>query len=210
MAQNLEDFSKFITENKGKRKFKQSVELAVNFKGIDFSKQANRLNLDVMLPNGRGRTSKVAVFATDKGIVENASKSGIEVIDGNRLDALATDQSRLNSLLDYELLAQPNLMPSIAKYLGQFLGPRNKMPKPLLGNANVANMASDLNKKITIRNKGKYVPTIHCVVGNEDMEAKALYENVNEVISEINKKVGPNHIRSAYVKMTMSGPMKVA
>ena len=48
------EFEKFIEENKGKRKFEQSVELAINFKGVDFSKQANRLSLDILLPNGKG------------------------------------------------------------------------------------------------------------------------------------------------------------
>ncbi len=206
---NLDDFSKFIAENKGKRKFKQSVELAINFKGVDFTKQQNRLNLDITLPNGRGKIAKVAVFAQDKNVIESAQKAGIEVIDGSRLQDLATDQARLNALLDYELIAQPVLMPQIARYLGQFLGPRNKMPKPLLGNANIANVAGDLNKKITVKNKGKYVPTVHCVVGSEDMEAKALYDNISSVLDEVGKKVGNNHIRSAYAKLSMSKPMKM-
>ena len=138
MAEKAEEFGKFIAENKGKRKFKQTVELAINFKGIDFAKQDNRINLDVILPNGKGKVKKMAVFSSDKGISEQARGNGIEVIDGADIPAIAADQARLNSLLDYELIAQPALMPQIAKSLGQFLGPRNKMPKPLVGSTNMA------------------------------------------------------------------------
>jgi large subunit ribosomal protein L1 len=206
--QNLEQFSVFIAENKGKRKFKQTVELAINFKGIDFTKQDNKLNLDVNLPNGKGKVKKIAMFATERNMIEEARKSNIEVIDGNNLDSIKSDSARLNSLLDYELIAQPNLMPSIAKSLGQFLGPRNKMPKPLLGNVNLTAIANELNKRVSIRNKGKNLPTIHCIVGTEDMEPQKIYDNIKEVMSIVTKKVGSNHIRSAYVKLTMSKPLR--
>src|ERR1035441_2797978 len=98
-----EDLTKFIAENKGKRKFKQSVELAINFKEIDFSKQENRLNLDVMLPHGKGKENKLAVFATDRNILESASKLGIEVIDGTKLESIANDAPRMRTLLNFEL-----------------------------------------------------------------------------------------------------------
>lgn len=210
MVVDLENFSKFLAENKGKRKFKQTVELAINFKGVDFTKQDNRINLEVLLPNGKGKVKKIAVFSTDRNLSEQAQKSGVEVIDGNTLEQIKSDQARLNSLLDYELIAQPNLMPAIAKSLGQFLGTRNKMPKPILGNANIASMSNELNKRVTIRNRGKNLPTIHCIVGTEDMEAPKIYDNVQEVLNSITKKLGANHIRSAYVKLTMSKPFKVA
>ncbi len=210
MAENIEEFNKFVAENKGKRKFKQTVELAINFKGIDFTKQDNRINLEVRLPNGKGKTVKVAIFSTERGLAEEAKRNGVEVIDGTQIEQLSKDAARLNSLLDYELMAQPNLMPVIAKNLGQFLGPRNKMPKPLLGNVNIANMAAELNKTISLKNRGKNLPTVHCIVGNEDMDASKIYENVREVINTVTKKVGGSHVRSAYVKLTMSKPLKVA
>ena len=211
MAEDLEAFNKFMAENKGQRKFKQTVELAINFKGIDFTKQDNRLNLEVNLPHGKGTNVKVGVFATDRNIIDEAKKHGVEVIDGADIEKIGKDPARLNALLSYELMAQPNLMPQLAKNLGQFLGPRNKMPKPLLGsNASISNLATELNKRISIRNRGKNLPTVHCIVGNEDMEASKLYDNVREVLGSVIKKVGNSHIKSAYVKLTMSKPIKVA
>ncbi len=209
MALTLEEFSKFMSENKGQRKFKQSVELAVNFKGIDFSKQDNRLNLEVMLPNGKGKTKKLAIFATDKVITDDAKKNGILVIDGAEIQKIASDSARLNSLLDYDMVAQPNLMPTIAKALGQFLGPRNSMPRPLPSNTNLVSMANDAGRRVAVRSKGKYLPTVHTVVGSEDMEPAKIFDNVNEVMNSIKKKVGQNNIRSAYIKLTMSKPIKL-
>lgn len=209
MALNIEEFTKFIAENKGKRKFKQTVELAVNFKGIDFTKQNNRLNLDILLPNGNGRSIKLAVFASDKSLLEDASKNNIEVIDPKELDAIGKDSKRLNSLLEFDLFAQPSLMPSIAKSLGQFLGPRNKMPRPLLPGITISSIKNESTKRVSIKSKGKYLPTVHSVVGTEDMDPVKLYQNINEVLENIKKKVGSNNVRSAYVKLTMSKPIKI-
>lgn len=209
MALTLDEFSKFIAENKGQRKFKQSVELAVNFKGVDFNKQDNRLNLEVMLPYGKGKTRKLLVFATDKTLIEDARKNGIEVINGNEVEGVATDAKRLNSLLDYDMVAQPNLMPVLAKSLGQFLGPRNRMPRPLLGNANLATIATEATRRVVVRSKGKYLPTVHAVVGSEDMEPDKILNNINEVMEAVKKKVGANNIKSVYVKLTMSKPARL-
>lgn len=206
---NKEEFEKFISEHKGKRKFKQSVELAINFKAIDFSKQDNRLNFDVNLPNGKGKTKKIAVFASDKELIGKAEKSDVTVFHSDELDAIGKDNKRLLSLLNYDLYAQPNLMPNIAKSMGQFLGPRNNMPKPLIGVVNFDDIISQSSKKITLKNRGKYLPTIHCTVGTEDMDVNKLYDNVNEVVGSIVKKVGNNKIRSIYLKLSMSEPMKI-
>ncbi len=208
MAISVDEFAKFINENKGKRKFKQTVELAVNFKGIDFTKQNNRLNLDILLPNGKGKSVKIAVFASDKTIIDDAKKYGIELIDPKDLDIISKDQKRMASLLEFDLYAQPSFMPQIAKSLGQFLGPRNKMPRPLLPGITLTIINNEANKRIAIRSKGKYLPTIHSVVGTEDMEPQKLYDNIKEIMENINKKVGQNNVRSAYIKLTMSKPVK--
>ncbi|MCL5239437.1 MAG: hypothetical protein M1286_03125 [Candidatus Marsarchaeota archaeon] len=209
LEEKYQEFEKFIDENKNQRKFEQSVELAINFKGVDFSKQTNRLNVDVLLPNGRGKTNKLAIFATDKNFVAGAREKGIDVIDGNDLPTIASDKERMNSLLGYDLLAQPNLMPSIAKQLGPFLGPRNKMPKPVMSVQDLDRMAGETNKRISIKNKGKFLPTVHCVVGSEKMETKKIYENIQEVVRDVNDAVGANRIRSVYVKLTMSKPLQL-
>jgi large subunit ribosomal protein L1 len=200
-------FNAFIEENKNKRKFTQSVELAINFRGIDFSKPDKRLNLEVALPSGKGRESKIMAFSNDSNLSQKASKLGVKTVSGNELNDIATDKAKLNELLDYELVAQPNLMPLIARALGQFLGPKGKMPRPLVGD--VESTITTITKSIYIRSKGKYLPTVHCVVGTEKMPAQALAANIDEVISAVSKKIGRQNIRSVYAKLTMSKPMRI-
>ncbi|HUC38601.1 MAG TPA: hypothetical protein VL944_00540 [Candidatus Acidoferrum sp.] len=205
--EQLEKLGSFIEANKGKRKFNQSVDLSINFSGIDFSKQDNKLNLEVKLPNGRGKESKVLIFSDDKNINAKAQQLGAKIVPSSEIATMANDRAKQNELLDYELVAQPSLMPAIAKQLGQFLGPRNKMPRPLLGDA--TQVIGGMGKSIFVRSKGKFLPTVHCVVGSEKMQLNELAANIDEVISTIAKKVGRQNIKSVYVKFTMSEPLKL-
>ena len=209
MEQELANkLSSFIQENKGKRKFTQSVELAVNFSGVDFSKQDNRLNLEVKLPNGKGKQLNVMIFADDKNIAAKAESSGAKVVSGADIQAIANDKVKLTELLNYEMLAQPALMPTVARFLGQFLGPRNKMPKPLIGTDPMRAISETANS-IYLRSKGKYLPTIHCMIGMENMEPAQLITNIDEVLNSLYKKVGKQNVKSVYVKLTMSKPLKL-
>ena len=204
----LNKFSAFVDENKNKRKFSQSVELAINFMGMDFAKQDNRLNLEVKLPNGKGKVHKTMVFADDRGISDKAAQAGAKVVPGGQLQSISTDKELQKELLEYELFAQPSLMPQIAKMFGQFLGPRGKMPRPLVGDIN--KMIGDATKSIYIRSKGKYLPTVHCMIGTEKMSTAELAANIDEVLNSVLKRVGgKQHLKSVYVKMTMSKPMKL-
>jgi large subunit ribosomal protein L1 len=82
------------------------------------------------------------------------------------------------------------------------------MPKPIMPNVSIENIAKELSRSVSIKSKGKYLPTVHSVVGIEDMEPSKIYENVSEVVRAVGAKVGQNNIRSVYVKLTMSKPMK--
>lgn len=203
----LNRFSAFVEENKGKRKFNQSVELAINFTGIDFSKQDNRLNMEIKLPNGKGKEHKIMVFADDKGISDRATQLGAKVVPGSQLQSMSNDKGRIKELLEYELFAQPSLMPQIARMFGQFLGPRNKMPRPMVGD--IDKMIGDATKSIYIRSKGKYLPTVHCIVGTEKMNINELASNVDEVINSVVKKVERQHLKSVFVKFTMGKPLRL-
>jgi large subunit ribosomal protein L1 len=202
------ELEKFMAENKGKRKFTQSVELAVNFKGIDFNKPENRLNMSISLPKGRGKESAVAVFADDQRIIDAAKETGAKLIPSSELEQIRSDKARMPELLDYDMFAQPSLMPQIAKALGQFLGPRNKMPRPIVG-SDVKGILGKAGGSVSIRSKGKYLPTVHCTVGTESMPANDIAANVDQVVSDISKKVGKQNIKSVYLKLTMSKPIKI-
>lgn len=206
--ESFDKLSAFIQENKGKRKFNQSVELAINFMGMDTSKQDNRINLEIKMPHPKGKSHNVVVFADDRNIASRAAAAGAKVISGSEIASIANDKIKLNELLNGELLAQPALMPQIARALGQILGPRNKMPRPLIG-ADVNKAVEDTARSVYLRSKGKYLPTVHCMVATENMEPAAIAANIDEVVNAVIKKVGKEHIRSVYTKLTMSKPMKI-
>mgnify|MGYP001570226370 CR=1 FL=1 len=195
-------------EEKGKRKFRQSVEVIVNFRGIDFSKPENRLNLDVVLPNGKGKEPKIAVFA-DGALAAKARSGGFEVIDAKDIPGLAQDKARLTKYLkEYEFLAQPNLMTTVAKSLGQVLSRKGKLPMPLM-NIQLEQAALVLKKRVKVATKGKQLPVVQCIVGKEDMEPQQLVDNVTTVIDKILTKVPEHNFKSIYVKLTMGKPIAI-
>jgi len=198
-----------MLKEKGKRKFTQSVEVIFNFRGIDFSKPENRLNLDVALPNGKGgKEPKVIVIAeADMGI--SAKKAGADaVLSVDQLLEYKKDQPKLKKLVQESVfLTQPNLLGQIAKNFGQFLAVRGKMPKPLVGNPE--NAVNAAKRSVRITSKGKYMPVAQALVGSESMDPKQLAENVEAVYDAVKNKAGASSIKSAYVKLTMGKAVQV-
>jgi len=196
-------------EEKGKRKFSQSVEIIVNIRSIDFSKSENRLNLDIILPKGKGgKALKCAVFAEPE-IAEKAKKSGADlVISPNEIPAYA-EKSKITELADkYVMLAQPNLMGVVAKSLGQYLGKRGKLPKPIAGD-DIEAIIKRTKNSVRIVSKGKYLPVAQALIGTETMESDELLENAEAVYDAVKNKVNEGNIKSVYVKLTMGKPVRV-
>jgi len=196
-------------EDKGTRNFTQTVDLVINFKGIDFSKPENRLNLEIPLPKGRGRAVKVAVFA-DGLAASEAKKAGADlVISPDRIDELSKDKNGLKRLADgHMFLSEPKLMVQIGKGLGQVLGVRGKMPKPLPPKG-IESIIDRMRRSITLRSKGRYMPVVHAPIGSESMSADDLFENARYVLETVKGKVGDAGIKNAYIKLTMGRPVKV-
>jgi large subunit ribosomal protein L1 len=196
-------------EEKGKKKFKQSVELIINMRGIDFAKSENRLNLDIVLPKGKGgKELKSAVFA-EGGMADEAKKAGADlVITPDAIQGWAAPAKVKDLANNYFLLAQPNLMGAVAKSLGQSLGKRGKLPKPITGN--IKEIIERSKKSVRIVSKGKYLPVAQALIGTEAMEAEELLENAETVYDAVKNKVNEGNIRSVFVKLTMGRPVKVS
>ncbi len=103
-----------------KRGFVQSMDLIMNFHGVDFNKTENRIDLEIALPAGRGKTVKVAVIAGNELIVE-AKRVADKVIAKDEIDKLGADKKTLKKLVtDYDyFLCQTDLMALTGKSLGQ-------------------------------------------------------------------------------------------
>ncbi|WP_457741821.1 50S ribosomal protein L1 [Thermococcus sp.] len=193
------------------RNFTQTVEIAVNLKDIDLRKPENRFKLEVVLPHGRGKEPKIAVIA-DGAVAEAAKKLGLDVISGEQLEEIAKsprEARKLAKRYDFFIAAAP-LMPKIGKYLGRYLGPRNKMPQVVP--PTMTNLEPIVNKlKKTVRIQLKNNPVVHAPIGTEDMDDEKLAENAEAVLNAIINKLerGENQIKSVYIKTTMGPAVKV-
>ncbi|AJC71829.1 MAG: 50S ribosomal protein L1 [Thermococcus sp.] len=193
------------------RNFTQTVEMAVNLKDIDLRKPENRFKLEVVLPHGRGKEPKIAVIA-DGAVAEAAKKLGLDVISGEQLEELAKsprEARKLAKRYDFFIAAAP-LMPKIGKYLGRYLGPRNKMPQVVP--PTMTNLEPIVERlKRTVRIQLKNNPVVHARIGTEDMDDEKLAENAEAVLNAIINKLerGENQVKSVYIKTTMGPAVKV-
>jgi large subunit ribosomal protein L1 len=200
---------KDLKEKGKKRNFLQSIDLAVNL-NLDMGKPENRLNEELLLPNGRGKKVRIGVIAEGE-LAHQAKKVADKVITKEELTELAKDKKAAKKIVNSIefFIAQADMMPLVGKHLGPILGPRGKMPKPVPVNASLGPVVERLRKTIRLRTKDN--PVIHAVVGTEEMEDKLLVQNIEAVMHHLERKLekGYNDIRSAYLKTTMGKGVKL-
>jgi len=192
------------------KNFTQTVEVGVNFVGINFKQPGNRLNLTVSLPNPVEKKIKVLLFAKDMNLVNTLKP----IIDKTIMDTEIPKLDKKNTKIlarDYNLFfAEPSVMAIVGKHLGQVLAPRGKMPKPAPQNINIIKAIIEKSKQsIIISNrKGKSLPTVHFPVGKENFDVNKIYENFSKCLDAILNFIPGKmqNIKSIYIKKTM-GPI---
>lgn len=193
-------------KNSKERKFKQSVDVAITLKDVDMNNPKNRIDEEIILPHGRGKPAKIALFAGGELALKARGVVDL-IIKPDEIDDLAKDKKKMKKIAnEYDFfVAEAPLMPIIGKKLGIILGPRGKMPKPIPPNADIKTIAENLRKSVKIRSKSN--KTFHTVIGTEDMEPKKLAENLQAIIKRLEDRLerGRYNIESIYVKTTM-GP----
>jgi large subunit ribosomal protein L1 len=184
--------------------------LAINLRDVDLSVPKNRIQEDIILPHGRGRSVKICVIGSDEMAMKSKDVAD-RVITPEELGTIADDKKEAKGVAnDYDyFIAEAPLMPTIGKRLGIVLGPRGKMPKPIPPGADPKPMIDNLNKSISIRSKDKM--TFHAAVGNVEMSPEDIADNIESVIKRISSRLerGTMNIASAYVKTTMGPAEKV-
>jgi large subunit ribosomal protein L1 len=194
-------------EEKEKRKFKQSVEIIINMRSIDFSKSEHRLNLDIPLPKGKGGRELRSAVIADGSAADEARRAGADlIIVPSELPGYAAKEKVTDLADNYFLLAQPNLMGQVAKALGQYLGKRGKLPKPIVGN--MKELIERSKKSVRIVTKGRYLPTVQALIGSESMSPADLLENAETVYDAVKAKVTEGNIKSVFIKLTMGRPAR--
>jgi large subunit ribosomal protein L1 len=176
-------------------KFDPTVEVALRL-GVDPRKQDQMVRGTVNLPNGTGKTARVAVFATgDKAAAAEAA--GADYVGSD--DLLERIQG---GFLDFDaVVATPDLMGKVGR-LGRVLGPRGLMPNPKTGT-----VTPDVAKAVTEIKGGKIEfrtdrhGNLHFVIGKASFEEKALLENYAAAIDEITR-LKPSAAKGRYIKKT--------
>jgi large subunit ribosomal protein L1 len=192
------------------RKFLESVELAINLKDVDLTNPKNRINEEVILPKGRGKKIKVAVFGSGELAVK-ARKVADLVIVSEELDTIVEDKRKAKQMvIDHDFfIAEAPLMPIIGKRLGIFLGTRGKMPKPIPPQADPVPFVNNLRNTVRLRSKER--KTFHVSIGTRIMKAEEIAENLEVVLKRLESKLerGKMNIHSIYVKTTMGPAIRI-
>jgi large subunit ribosomal protein L1 len=174
-------------------KFNETVDASVNL-GIDASKSDQQVRGSTVMPNGTGKTVRVAVFTSGKN-VELAKAAGADIVG---LDDLAA-QVKAGEINFDRVIASPDAMRVVGQ-LGQILGPRGLMPNPKVGTvtADVATAVKNAKAgQVTYRVDKAGI--IHCTIGKASFEVQALKENLSALIADL-QKAKPSASKGQYLK----------
>jgi len=174
-------------------KFTESVDVSINL-GVDARKSDQAVRGSTVLPNGTGKTVRVAVF-TQGDNVEAAKAAGADVVG---MDDLAEEVKKGN--MDFDVvIASPDAMRVVGQ-LGQVLGPRGLMPNPKVGtvSADVATAVTNA-KGGQVRYRTDKAGIIQCRIGNLDFDANALVDNLNVLVADL-VKAKPSSAKGVYLK----------
>lgn len=183
-----------IIKKNAKAKFDETVEIAINL-GIDTKQSDQNVRGMVQLPNGTGKTVRVAVFA--KGDKAAAAKAaGADIVGDDDLAALI-QKGEMN--FD-RCIATPDMMPLVGK-LGQILGPRGLMPNPKLGTVtmDVAG-AVKAAKGGSIEFRAEKSGIVQAGVGKASFTEKQIAENVRAFLEAILKAKPASGVKGNYLK----------
>lgn len=191
-AYNMQEAFKIIKEN-SKVKFNESVDVSINL-GIDAKKSDQNVRGSLVLPNGTGKSVKVAVFCEGDD-AKAAKENGADVIG---MEDLAENIKKGEINFDI-LIATPDTMKMVGP-LGQILGPKGLMPNPKTGT-----VSKDVAKAVKNAKSGQVqyrtdkAGIIHCSIGKVDFSEQMLEENLSSLIAELNR-VKPASAKGKYLK----------
>ena len=189
---SIEEAVKLVKE-RAKAKFDETIEVAMNL-GVD-PKHADQMVRGVCnLPNGSGRTSRVAVFARGPK-AEEAKAAGADLVGAEDL----VDQVSKGTINFDRCIATPDMMGLVGR-LGKVLGPRGLMPNPRVGTVtpNVGQAVKDA-KGGSIEFRVEKAGIVHAGVGKASFTEEALAANVKALVDALNR-AKPSGAKGTYVK----------
>lgn len=207
MAKRLKELSKLVDANKlysveeaadlvkqtAKAKFDESVEIHIRL-GIDPRQSDQIVRGTILLPNGIGKTRKVAVIAKGEKQLE-AEKAGADKVGSAEIV-----EEISKGVMDFDVLvATPDSMKDLSK-VAKILGPKGLMPNPKAGTVtfDIEKTVKDL-KKGRVEYKNDSFGIIHCSVGKASFEKDKLVENIKTIVGAV-LKAKPSAAKGQYVK----------
>ena len=182
-----------ILKGKSSVKFVESLDVSINL-GIDAKKSDQNIRGSIVLPNGTGKSVKVAVFC-DGEDAKKAKAAGADMVGMEELVDLAKKGD-----FDYDVvIATPDTM-RIVSPLGQILGPKGLMPNPKVGT-----VSKDVEKAVKNAKSGQVQfrtdkgGIVHCSIGKVEFTEEMLVENLRALIAEI-VKAKPSSAKGKYLK----------
>ncbi|MFL2837028.1 MAG: 50S ribosomal protein L1 [Alphaproteobacteria bacterium] len=192
-----------LVKNNAKSKFNETIEISFNL-GVD-PKQADQMVRGVVnLPEGTGKTVKVAVFARDAKAKE-AEEAGADIVGSDDLAEIVK-----SGKFDFDrVISTPDMM-AVVGQLGKVLGPKGLMPNPKLGT--VTDNITDAVKNIkggSVEYRVEKAGIIHAGIGKADFSENAIKNNVMAIIDAI-QSAKPSGAKGAYIKgITLTSTMGV-
>ncbi|PNW63900.1 UNVERIFIED_CONTAM: 50S ribosomal protein L1 [Euhalothece sp. KZN 001] len=210
MANTITDAVQQALEAAPPRKFRETVDLAVNLRDLDLQDPAKRVDEAVVLPAGTGQETTIIVFASGETALQ-AEAVADEVMGADALADLGDDTDAAKELAaraDF-FVAEAGLMPDIGRLLGTVLGPRGKMPTPLQPDDDVVETVNRMKNTVQLRSRDRR--TFHTRVGAEHMSADEIADNIDVIIRRLDAALerGRFNIDSIYVKTTMGPAVEV-
>ena len=182
-----------ILKGKSSVKFVESLDVSINL-GIDAKKSDQNIRGSLVLPNGTGKSVKVAVFC-DGDDAKKAKAAGADMVGMEEL----VDSAKKGDF-DYDVvIATPDTM-RIVSPLGQILGPKGLMPNPKVGT-----VSKDVEKAVKNAKSGQVQfrtdkgGIVHCSIGKVEFTEEMLVENLRALIAEI-VKAKPSSAKGKYLK----------
>ena len=197
---SIEEAVKLVKSN-ATAKFDETIEIAMNL-GVDTRHADQMVRGVVGLPNGTGKSMRVAVFARDAKAQE-AKAAGADIVGAE--DLMETVQA---GTIDFDrCIATPDMMPIVGR-LGKVLGPRNLMPNPKVGTVTVdVTEAVKAAKGGEVQFRAEKGGVVHAGIGKASFDEKQLVENVNAFIDAV-AKAKPTGTKGSYMKgITLSSTM---
>lgn len=190
-----------LVKSNAKAKFDETVEVALNL-GVDPKHADQMVRGMIGMPNGIGKTLRVAVFAKGPK-ADEAKAAGAEFVGAEDLaDAIAKGESGFD-----RCIATPDMMGVVGR-LGKVLGPRGLMPNPKLGTVTM-DVAAAVNaaKSGQVEFRVEKAGIIHAGIGKASFEDKALVENIKTLVDAVTK-AKPTGAKGTYLKkITLSSTM---